>query len=52
MSPIASSRPSLNFDIKYIDIDTRATLTTGGLTNRVKVRLDPIIAGIGVGMRL
>lgn len=42
----------LNFDAKYIDIDTRATLTTGGLTNRVRVSLDPIVAGIGVGMRL
>ena len=42
----------LNFDVKYIDIDTRATLTTGGLTNRVKVSLDPIVAGIGVGLRL
>lgn len=42
----------LNFDFKYIDIDTRATLTTGELTNRVKVSLDPIVAGIGVGMRL
>ena len=41
-----------NFDAKYIDIDTRATLTTGGLTNRVRVSLDPIVAGIGVGMRL
>jgi outer membrane protein len=41
----------LNFDVKYIDIDTKATLTTGGLTNRVKVSLDPIVAGVGVGMR-
>ena len=42
----------LNFDVKYVDIDTKATLITGGLTNRVKVSLDPIVAGIGVGMRL
>ena len=41
----------LNFDVKYIDIDTKATLTTGGLTNRVKVSLDPIVAGVGIGMR-
>jgi outer membrane protein len=42
----------LNFDIKYIDIDTKAKLTTGGLTNRVKVSLDPIVAGVGIGLRL
>ena len=42
----------LNLDVKYIDIDTKARLTTGGLENRVKVSLDPIVAGIGVGMRL
>lgn len=41
-----------NLDVKYIDIDTKARLTTGGLENRVKVSLDPIVAGIGVGMRL
>jgi len=42
----------LNFDIKYIDLDTKATLTTGGLINRVKVSLDPIVAGVGIGIRL
>jgi outer membrane protein len=42
----------LNFDVKYIDIDTRATLTTGGMVNKVKVSLDPIVAGVGVGIRL
>jgi outer membrane protein len=41
----------VNFDVKYIDIDTKATLTTGGLANRVKVSLDPIVAGVGIGMR-
>ena len=41
----------LNFDLKYIDIDTEAKLTTGSLVNRVKVSLDPIVAGVGVGMR-
>jgi outer membrane protein len=41
----------LNADIKYIDIDTTATLTTGALVNRVDVDLDPIVAGIGVGFR-
>ncbi len=41
----------LNADIKYIDIDTTATLNTGGLINTVDVDLDPIVAGVGVGMR-
>lgn len=44
-------RVFLNFDIKYIDIDTKAKLTTGNLVNRVNVSLDPIVAGIGIGMR-
>ena len=41
----------LNLDVKYIDIDTKATLTTGNLVNKVKVSLDPIVAGVGIGMR-
>jgi len=41
----------LNFDVKYIDIDTKATLNTGGLVNQVKVSIDPIVAGVGIGMR-
>jgi outer membrane protein len=41
----------LNLDVKYIDIDTEATLTTGSLVNRVKVSLDPVVVGVGVGMR-
>ena len=41
----------VNLDVKYIQIDTTATLTTGTLVNTVDVDLDPIVAGIGVGMR-
>lgn len=41
----------LNVDLKYIDMDTEAKLTTGNLVNRVNVSLDPIVAGIGIGMR-
>lgn len=41
----------LNADVKYIDIDTTATLNTGGVINTVDVNLDPIVAGVGVGMR-
>lgn len=42
----------LNADIKYLDIDTKAKLTTGNLVNRVKVSIDPIVLGIGIGMKL
>lgn len=44
-------RVFLNFDIKYIDIDTTARLTTGSLVNRERVHLDPLVPGIGIGMR-
>ena len=40
-----------NLDVKYIDIDTTAKLTTGGSINRVRVSLDPIVAGVGLGLR-
>ncbi len=46
-----SDRWFLNADIKYIQIDTTATLNSGGTINTVDVDLDPIVAGIGVGMR-
>ena len=42
----------LNLDVKYIDIDTRAKLsTTGAGVQTVKVSLDPIVVGVGVGFR-
>ena len=40
-----------NADFKYIDIETTATLNTGGSINTVDVSLDPIVFGLGVGMR-
>lgn len=46
-----SEKLFLNVDVKYIDIDTTATLRTGALTNRVDVSLDPIVFGVGLGMR-
>ncbi len=46
-----SDRWSLNADVKYIQVDTTATLNTGGAINTVDVDLDPIVAGIGVGYR-
>lgn len=43
----------LNFDIKYIDIDTTARLTTTAAgTQRVRVHLDPLVVGVGIGFRL
>lgn len=42
----------LNFDVKYIDIDTTARLATTSIgTQRVKISLDPVVFGIGLGFR-
>lgn len=46
-----SRRLFVNFDLKYLDIDTKARLTTGSLVNRERVHLDPLVPGIGIGMR-
>jgi outer membrane protein len=46
-----SEKLFVNFDIKYIDMNTKATLTTGTLVNRVDVKINPIVVGIGLGMR-
>lgn len=42
----------LNFDIKYIDIDTNARLSTSAAgVQKVHVELDPLVVGVGMGMR-
>lgn len=42
----------LNFDVKYIDIDTTARLATTAIgTQKVKISLDPIVVGVGLGFR-
>jgi outer membrane protein len=42
----------LNLDVKYIDIDTNVRLTTTAAgVQRVRVNLDPLVFGVGVGMR-
>lgn len=47
-----NDRMFLNADVKYIDIDTTATLRTTAIgTQRVRVSIDPIVAGVGVGWR-
>jgi outer membrane protein len=43
----------VNLDVKYIDIDTAVRLdTTAAGAQRVKLGLDPLVFGLGVGMRL
>jgi outer membrane protein len=42
----------LNLDVKYLDIDTEAKLTTGALINRADVDINPIVFGVGLGMKL
>ena len=43
----------VNLDVKYIDIDTTVRLdTTAAGAQRVKLGLDPLVFGVGVGMRL
>jgi len=46
-------RVFLNLDIKYLDIDTDATLrTTAAGTQKVRIELNPIVFGVGLGIRL
>ncbi len=43
----------LNLDVKYIDIDTTARLRTSAIgTQRVAISLDPLVFGVGLGIRL
>jgi outer membrane protein len=47
-----SERTFLNFDVKYIDMDTNSRLATTALgEQRVRVHIDPLVVGVGVGMR-
>ena len=46
-------RVFLNLDVKYTDIDTTARLDNAAPgRQRVNVHLDPLVFGIGVGVRL
>ena len=48
-----TDRIFLNLDVKYIDIDTTARLsTTAAGVQKVRVHLDPLVFGIGIGMKL
>ncbi|WP_205479185.1 OmpW/AlkL family protein [Sphingomonas arenae] len=47
-----TDRVFLNLDAKYIDIDTDARLATAAAgTQRVKVSIDPLVFGIGIGTK-
>lgn len=48
-----NDRMFLNIDVKYIDIDTTARLSTAAIgVQRVKISLDPVVFGVGIGFRL
>jgi len=48
-----SDRAFINFDVKYIDIDTTARLDTTAIgTQRLKMHLDPFVFGVGIGLKL
>ncbi|CAN5140813.1 outer membrane beta-barrel protein [soil metagenome] len=43
----------VNFDVKYIDIDAKTRLGTTAIGEQnVKIKLDPLVFGIGLGIRL
>ena len=41
----------LNWDVKYIDMRTTARLTSGATVRTAHVNIDPIVAGMGIGIR-
>lgn len=41
-----------NLDVKYIDLDTVAYLQNGSALERTKVNINPVILGVGFGIRL
>jgi outer membrane protein len=48
-----SPRMFVNLDAKYIDMDTNARLaTTAAGVQRVRIHLDPVVVGVGIGVRL
>lgn len=48
-----SPRLFVNLDVKFIDIDTTARLDTTAIgTQRVRIGIDPLVFGAGIGVRL
>jgi len=41
----------VNLDVKYIKIDTTATITGGALAGAVNVDINPWVVGVGIGTR-
>ncbi|MBU6166546.1 MAG: outer membrane beta-barrel protein [Alphaproteobacteria bacterium] len=41
----------VNIDVKYVDMDTNARLTTGVAVNNLLADINPLIVGVGVGWR-
>lgn len=46
-----NDRMFINLDVKYVDMDSTARLTTGAAVNRLRANIDPLIVGVGVGWR-
>lgn len=46
-----SEKVFVNFDVKYIDMRTTARLTSGATLRTAHVKIDPIVAGVGIGFR-
>jgi outer membrane protein len=46
-----SKKVFVNFDVKYIDMKTNARLTSGATLRTARVKIDPIVAGMGIGFR-
>lgn len=46
-----NDRMFINLDVKYVDMDSTARLTTGAAVNSVRANIDPLIVGVGVGWR-
>jgi len=46
-----SEKVFVNFDVKYIDMRTNARLTSGATVRTAHVKIDPIVAGVGIGFR-
>lgn len=40
-----------NLDVKYVDLDTTITLKSAGVSRKVNLEIDPIIFGVGIGVR-
>lgn len=41
----------LNLDVKYVSMEPKAVLNTGGLVNTTRLHIDPVIVGVGIGTR-